>query len=82
MHPKNDLLAGVRKGIRQTEFCHYFRTRAFAGTEAGMCYDSRKPRIWWELRERVRPIGTTSKLLGPTLAIPAEEQMVKGLRAV
>ena len=25
--------AGVRKGIRQTEFCHYFRTRAFAGTE-------------------------------------------------
>ena len=24
---------GVRKGIRQTEFCHYFRTRAFAGTE-------------------------------------------------
>ena len=25
--------AGVRKGIRQTEFCHYFRTRGFAGTE-------------------------------------------------
>ena len=33
VHPKNDPTAGVRKGIRQTEFCHYFRTRAFAGTE-------------------------------------------------
>ena len=33
VHRKNDPTAGVRKGIRQTEFCHYFRTRAFAGTE-------------------------------------------------
>ena len=32
---------------------------------AKMCYDSRKPKIWWELRERVRPIGST-KLLGAT----------------
>ena len=52
--------SGVWKGIRQTEFCHYFPTRVFSffQTErnlreqrAWMCYDSRKTRIWWELRE-------------------------------
>ena len=56
--------AGVRKGIRQTEFCHYFRTRAFAGTERRDVLRLTQAEdlvgtAWWELR----PIGA-SKLVG------------------